>query len=80
MSLPTHTPPGGDNEPGDQTKPDDKDSSKGEEKSGEIPNIKSGRSGGEPPKTATAHPQGMLFGLLLALTGMGILAFRRRFA
>lgn len=70
--------PGG-NEPDDQNKPDD-NGSKDEDKSGEIPNNKGGQGGGKLPKTATSHPQSMLFGGLLLLAGAGILAFRRRFA
>lgn len=71
--------PGG-NEPDDQNKPDDDKGSKDEDKSGEIPNNKGGQGGGKLPKTATSHPQSMLFGGLLLLAGAGILAFRRRFA
>jgi len=62
------------------TQPDDKGQSGNNGQSGEIPNNKSGQGGGQLPKTATSHPQSMLIGLLLALVGAGILAYRRRFA
>lgn len=68
--------PGG-TEPDDQTAPDDKGPSKGEGKTGEIPNSKSGQGGGELPKTATSHPHGLLIGGLLLLVGAGLLVFRR---